>query len=64
MAREKKCSSVITAKDKASGPLKKTQARIAAIGKSMRAAGRKMTMMLTLPIAAVGGFTIRAAASF
>ncbi len=55
---------IISATDKASGPLKLTQQRIKKIGASMKRVGRSLTMGLSAPILAFGGFTIRAAAKF
>ena len=64
MGTRKRFSIIISATDKATGPLKRTQLQIQAIGKSMRRTGRSMTMGLSLPILAFGGFTIKAAADF
>jgi len=64
MAARKKFSIVISAIDKATAPLKKTQRKIAALGKSMARTGRSLSMGLSLPIIAFGGFTIKAAADF
>ena len=64
MAAKKRFSIVISAIDKATAPLKKTQRKIAAMGKSMQRVGRSMGMALTLPILAFGGFTIKVAADF
>lgn len=64
MAAKKRFSIVISAIDKATGPLNKTRRKIAGIGKSMQRTGRSMSMALSLPILAFGGFTIKAAAEF
>ncbi len=64
MATRKDFKITISAVDKASGPLRKTQKQIRAIGQSMRKVGRTMSIALTAPIVAFGGFTIKAAAEF
>ena len=63
-ASRKKFRIIITAENKASAPLKVVQQRIKKIGQSMRRVGRSMTMGLSAPILAFGGFTIKAAANF
>ena len=64
MATRKEFKIIISATDKASGPLKVVQQRIKKIGQSMRSVGRSMTIGLSAPILAFGGFTIKAAADF
>ena len=60
----KKFRIIITAENKASAPLKVVQQQIKKIGQSMRRVGRSMTMGLSAPILAFGGFTIKVAADF
>lgn len=64
MAARKQFKIIISAVDKATGPLRKVQRQIGKIGKSMRKTGRTLSIALTAPIIAFGGFTIRAAANF
>jgi len=64
MAARKQFKIIISAVDKATRPLKKVQRQIQAIGKSMRKTGRALSVKLSAPIIAFGGFAIRASMNF
>lgn len=57
-------SFVLSAVDNLSGPLKKVQGRLGAIGKATTRVGRGFTLGVTGPLLALGGATIRTAATF
>ena len=64
MAARKQFKIIISAVDKATGPLKKVQRQLRKIGQSMRKTGRALSIGLTAPIVAFGVFTFKAAGDF